>query len=244
MANLSEDLILEMFRYIHVDQIKDICSLDRAFNDYCKDPVHKNRICLIFINKYKIDYVDPNNFIYRYNNKEDINDYINPDGTWKLQNILKLYSRTFYLEVINCNDLGITSFPIYPNMKIFYGNNNQLTSFPIQPRMQDFHALNNQLTEFPVQPQMVMFDAQNNNLTHFPHQPNMIVCIADPGICPEDDNTSESSFGSHSTYPSPTYTSPTSTFQDDDNTSESSFGSQIDMAIAESSYPSPSSSQN
>jgi hypothetical protein len=243
MANLSEDLILEMFRYIHVDQIKDMCYLDRALNDYCKDPIHKNRICLIFINKYKIDYVDPNNFIYKYNN-QDINDYKNSDGTWKLQNILKLYSRTFYLEMINCNNLGITSFPIYPNMKIFYGNNNHLTSFPIQPQMQDFYGANNQLTEFPVQPRMVMFDAENNNLTRFPHQPNMIVCIADAGICPEEDNTSESSFGSHSTYPSPSYTSPTSTFQEDDNTSESSFGSQIDMVIAESSYPSPTSSQN
>ena len=178
MTNLSEDLILEMFRYIHIDQIKDMCSLDSALNDYCKDPVHKKRISLLFINKYKIDYADPNNFIYKYNH-QDINNYKNPDGTWKLQNILKLYSRAFYLQTINCNNLDITSFPIYPNMKIFYGNHNRLTSFPIQPRMEYFHGDNNQLTKFPIQPKMILFHGDNNQLTKFPIQPKMIRFEAD-----------------------------------------------------------------
>jgi len=41
--------------------------------------------------------------------------------------------KKYYDETIVCDDLKITSFPIYPNIKEFYGKNNQLTE--IQPEM-------------------------------------------------------------------------------------------------------------
>ena len=94
-------------------------------------------------------------FIYKYN-KKDISEF-QIDGKWNYPSILKLYMKEYYSKVIDCSDLGITSFPIYPNMVAFNCTNNQLNSFPIQPKMEKFYGDNNQLTSFPIQPNMTIF---------------------------------------------------------------------------------------
>ena len=155
-----------------IEDLKKLCTSKEFFN-MCKENTYL--ISKHFLNKYKVDYKDPNNFIYKFNNVK-INHYKNfnnVEDTFKLGSIFRLYMKAYELAQINCNGKGITSFPIYPNMIDFFGPNNQLTSFPVQPNMKSFNGANNKLISFPVQPKMVNFFGSNNQLTSFPVQPNM-----------------------------------------------------------------------
>ena len=81
-----------------------------------------------YLNKYQVDYTDPTNFIY-VSLKVKMNEF--KDINWDNQRILQLYMKHYDEHCIMCDGLNITSFPIYPNMTEFYGDNNQLTSFLI-----------------------------------------------------------------------------------------------------------------
>jgi hypothetical protein len=183
-----------------IESLQKLCSQNKEFFKICKQNTYI--IAKNFLNKYQVDYTDPNNFIYIFNNA-NIKDY-KDNNRWNLGSIFKLYMKAYSYKEIICDNMGITSFPIYPNMKKFNGFNNKLTSFPVQPNMIDFFGSNNKLTSFPVQPKMEYFEAYNNNLTSFPVQPKMeyfnalnnkltsipdqpnleyYYCYADPGIC-------------------------------------------------------------
>jgi hypothetical protein len=171
-------------------ELQDICiSFNLSFNtrnnkdDLCKiikgyfqnTPVNTlaNVNYKELLEKYQVDYTDPNNFIYK-NHEKNIDEYKNADGTWNYTSIYELYYKVFNEKIIVCESLGITSMPVYPNMEEFGGENNELTSFPIQPNMKLFVGDKNRLTSFPVQPKMVQFHGDNNQLTSFPVQPKMV----------------------------------------------------------------------
>lgn len=140
--------------------------------DLLKDDIYKG-----YLDKYQVDYTDSVNFIYKANQVSQ--NSFKRGNTWDWRGLMELYMKHFKETVINCEDIGITSFPIYPNMIEFYGGNNDLTSFPVQPKMEVFNASDNNLTSFPVQPRMEEFKASKNNLTSFPIQPNMTTFVAD-----------------------------------------------------------------
>ena len=131
---------------------------------------------LRLLNKLKINYKDPTNFIYLFNDKI-INDYINVDNTYKYKEILELYLVCYYKERIQYDNYHqITSFPIYPNMTYCKLSDGQLTTFEIQPNMKECNLSDNELTTFPVQPNMTNCDVSDNQLTTFPRQPVMKEC--------------------------------------------------------------------
>lgn len=162
---MNQDTVINLTLRSEVDKLQDICLVKKVYstNQHC--------ISKKFLENYSVDYDDPTNFIYVYN-KDDISDFKTESGSDYIS-ILKLYMKCFYLEMIVCANIKITSFPIYPNMKSFYGPDNKLTSFPVQPSMNFFWGVCNQLTSFPVQPNMTHFYGQYNQLTTFPAQPKM-----------------------------------------------------------------------
>ena len=166
---LPTELILNTIKNINPEDLSNICSQNKKMRDICKN--NFNIISKYFLDKFQVDYQDPNNFIYRYH-KENIDNFKN-GNKWSFDSIFKLYMKMYYEDEIDCENLGITSFPIYPNMTHFYGNNNKLTTFPIQPKMEIFFGDNNKLTSFPVQPKMTHFYGNNNQLISFPIQPKM-----------------------------------------------------------------------
>jgi hypothetical protein len=196
---MNNELKFLLTTYIDsIEDLENLC-LNKDFFDKCKENTYL--IAKHFLTKYRVDYKDPSNFIYIFNNV-NIDDYKNQQGNFKLGSIFRLYLKAYNLIEINCEDKGITSFPIYPKMKRFFGSNNNLTLFPVQPSMVDFFGSNNKLTLFPVQPNMEYFEGYNNQLTSFdtqpkmeffnginnklvslPVQPNMEFCYGDAGIC-------------------------------------------------------------
>jgi len=159
-----------LLKDIHsIDNLNSYCSQD-SFKIWCES--NQTSIAKHFLDIYKVDYKDPNNFIYKFNRK-NISEYKN-NLEYNLQSILKLYMETYDLTEINCKNMMITTVPILPNMNIFKCMNNQLTTFPIQPKMQIFYGQDNQLTTFPIQPKMIRFYGDNNQLTTFPIQPEML----------------------------------------------------------------------
>lgn len=184
---MNTDLYYKLLKYIDSpNDLKNYCLQNKFFYSLFKE--NKQTISKYFLERYHVDYTDPTNFIYVMNDKI-IDDYRVKD-LWDYISLFKLYIKLFNDTEIRCENKGITSFPIYPNMTIlygrsnqltsfpipkmthFYGNNNQLTSFPIQPNTIDFRVEKNQLTSFPIQPKMKYFDGHNNRLTSFLVQPN------------------------------------------------------------------------
>ena len=157
---------------------------------------------LRLLDKFKIDYKDPGNFIYIFNNhcctrfpscntdqftgltgrcpaNSVINEYINTDNTYKYKEILELYLKYYYIKIISWENRNVTSFPIYPNMEECSLSYSQLTTFPIQPNMEKCHIGNNQLITFSIQPNMKECYLSNNKFTEFSIQPKMEDCYLD-----------------------------------------------------------------
>ena len=161
-----------IYKYNKVD-IKDyiidsVYNLQSIFKLYMKSET----ILLYTLETYKVDYKDPNSFIYKYSNAQ-MKDYIIIDSVYNLYRIYALYGRAYRLTEINCINMMITSIPIFPKMIKIRCENNKLTTFPIQPEMIEFHGIDNQLTTFPIQPKMECFNGNGNQLTTFPIQPKM-----------------------------------------------------------------------
>jgi hypothetical protein len=176
--NLPIDILFELVDgYLDIQDIQKFSLLNKELHYFCKN--NSNIFSKRLLNNYQVNYKDPGNFIYRINNK-NINDY-KINNIYKYPSILKLYMKYYYIDKINCSCLNISSFPIYPNMTHFYGDDNQLTTFSIQPKMIHFYGSNNKLTTIPIQPKMIHFSlfnpitfyGKNNALTTFPIQPNM-----------------------------------------------------------------------
>ena len=83
---------------------------------------NKSSISRHLLRIYQVDYKDPSNFIYIYNNVS-IQDYKDQDNKWKYPSLLKLYLKNYKIEYIELRE-KITSFPIYPSMVYFSGPNN------------------------------------------------------------------------------------------------------------------------
>lgn len=167
--SLPSEIMLDIIENLNsLEDVQNFCSINKNNYDMCKD--YGQIICKYLLKILSVDYKDPTNFIYVYNNV-DIDDYKKKEE-FNFVKILNLYKKSYYLKKIKCVDRKISSFPIYPNMTICSLNNNNLTSFPIQPRMIYCFLNNNNLTTFPIQPHMTNCDlSNNNNLTKIPNQP-------------------------------------------------------------------------
>ena len=154
MTSLNNDIYSLLSEKINsVETLQQFCKSNKEFRQICR--LNKNSICKYLLEIYKVDYTDPTNFIYIINNKT-IDDF-KDKKKYKFSSIFKLYMKSYFKTEINCGEMNITSFPIYPNMIIFNGRRNQLTTFPIQPKMTYFYGNDNQLITFPVQPNMTYF---------------------------------------------------------------------------------------
>ncbi len=152
------------------ESFKNFCSLNKQNFVFCKN--NQNLLKNVLIKIFKINYKEPTNFIYVYN-KVDINDFKRNVKEFDLSKILKLYLKNYNEKKIDCNTLGITSFPVYPNLEnlIIYGN--RLKDFPIQPKLKSLIIYNNNLESFPIQPELVDLFIGGNNLKTFPIQPKL-----------------------------------------------------------------------
>jgi hypothetical protein len=185
MNKLPYEINVEVLKKIkNIDDLRNFCLINKRNHKLCKDNftlISKN-----LLKYYQVDYTDPTNLIYVYNEKH-IDDYKSNDDYSKndkydYKSIFKLYMKLYNLDNIKIKDSEITSVPILPNMIYFDGENNNLVSFPIQPKMKIFNGSSNKLTSFPIQPKMKEFWGKNNQLVSFPIQPEMELFYGDEYI--------------------------------------------------------------
>ena len=130
MNKLPDDLVLEIIKKIDsVEALKKFCKLNKQNVKLCQD--NAEIICKSILDNLKVDYNDPRNFIFVANHifQNKINDYKYPNGKWKYKSLFKLYMKYYYTEEINL-DNWVTSFPIYPNLKVLRGLTRQLDKLP------------------------------------------------------------------------------------------------------------------
>lgn len=170
MSKLSDNIKFQLLKKMNFEDLEKFCSEDENFVNFCSK--NKDSIAKMFLNKYKVEYTDPTNYIYLANNAK-MDDYKNSDGTWEFGLLLTLYAKSYSKKHISYTD-GMTSFPIYPNMINFHGPDNDLKNFPVQPKMTECEISHNMnLKSFPVQPNMRIFSGEECGLTNFPIQPKM-----------------------------------------------------------------------
>ena len=133
---LPNEILFSIINMSDISEIISFSKMNKVINSFIKKD--KELQARITLERYQVDYEDPTNFIYLYN-KVNISDYKNI--TWKYSKIVELYFLCFNEEKINCRNLGITSFPIYPNMTHFYGEYNNLELFPVQSKMEIFYGM-------------------------------------------------------------------------------------------------------
>ena len=76
----------------NIPDLKNFCKSSSLNSVICKENL--NIVCQGMLKNYQVDYTDPTNFIYVYNNVKQ-NDYKNNQG-WLYKDLFKLYMRHFY----------------------------------------------------------------------------------------------------------------------------------------------------
>ena len=138
------DIFMTITNWLSIEDIVTLTQVNKSFNVYSRSI--KDLEYIKTIARYKIDYSDPCNYIY-VSHEKDITDYFKSGNPmWK--KIYDLYMLDYDLKDLNAMNMGVSSFPMYPNMVIFKGDNNILTSFEVQPKMIHFYGTNNQLISF------------------------------------------------------------------------------------------------
>jgi hypothetical protein len=134
MNELNRDVIYYLNKYItNPNDLKNLSKLNPRFSRvYNKD---KNAISRFYLNLYKVNFENPNDFIYKFNNVNQ-NEFIE-NGKWKYQSLFKLYMKHFNEIRISTKGInyGITSFPIYPNLEEINIKNNPITILPSLPKL-------------------------------------------------------------------------------------------------------------
>lgn len=115
------------------------------------------------LEKYDVEYKDPNNFIYKMS-KKSTQSVKNEDGTFDLAAVYSLYMQWYYVEEINCTKKGITSIPVYPNLKKLLCTFNNLRKIPSFPSLQKLFCYNSGVEEIGACPALQVLEIQRNKL--------------------------------------------------------------------------------
>lgn len=115
------------------------------------------------LRKYKVEYMEPNNFIYKMSGVS-IDSVKREDGSFDLVGVYSLYMEWFYVDTINCSNRGITSIPVYPNLKKLICTFNKITSVPGYPMLKKLFCYNSEVEEIGGCPALRVLECQNNKL--------------------------------------------------------------------------------
>jgi hypothetical protein len=164
----------------HIDSPEDLdsfCKTSSQNFQLCR--TYKNHFIKKMLKNLKVDYKDPGNLIYIYNNKsiEDFSGRSDNSSQWDLPGIYKLYMILYKLSSIKTSNYKITSIPMLPNMISCYLKNCKIQIFPSQKNMEACSIYRTKLKEFHIQPNMKNCYLKLNFLTGFPVQPRMETCI-------------------------------------------------------------------
>lgn len=110
LQKLPPEIVFEILKNLESSDLINFCRTNKRFKSVCtyyKQSLLKNSI----INKFQINYKDPQNFIYVMNDVE-----YNESRSWR--KILDLYFNLYKKTYINCSYKYITSMPKLPNTKL------------------------------------------------------------------------------------------------------------------------------
>lgn len=115
------------------------------------------------LKKYEVDYRDPGNFIYKMSGTK-LEAVKNDDGTFDLDAVYSLYNQWYYVDEINCTKKGVTSIPVYPNLKGLICTFNNLKKIPSLPSLQKLFCYNSGVEEIGMCPVLRVLEIQRNKL--------------------------------------------------------------------------------
>lgn len=179
--NLPIEILIRIILNLHYEDVKEFSRISKYYHCICIR--YQNDIYINLIHKYKIDYKDPGNFIYKMNNislefcmknnknkTEDNDDNINFD----YKKIFDLYLKFYDKENIFCSYKHITSIPIYPKLKFLECNGNYLKELPYLPVLIELCCGNNQITELKMYDKLEVLICIQNKLRRIPKYPCLI----------------------------------------------------------------------
>ena len=150
---MNYDTYSEIIKYLNFTDIINLSETNKEYNYYYKNLKETNlwktkTKYYLLLKKYKVDYKDPGNFIYKMNNvsQEEVKKL---NETEDYKTIYEYYYKFFNETEIKCQYKGITSLPELPNCTDLYCNDNKLTSFPELPNCEYLYCRGNQLTSLP-----------------------------------------------------------------------------------------------
>ena len=175
-----DDIKFKIKQFLNIEDLQQFCKLNKDNYLFCKN--NKENICKHLLNMYKVNYTDPTNFIYIYNNTNQNKYKINDN--WKYSSLFKLYMKQYYSKKINLNfdedsdsdsdeeQSKITSIPNYPNLQKLDCTNHLLKNLPnLMVNLRILKCSNNKLTSIPsTLVNLKTLDCDNNKLTSIPSE--------------------------------------------------------------------------
>lgn len=153
-----------------IESIRSFCATSSFHQGICKKYSHDVAKRLIDI--YKINYTDPNNFIYIMNNIS-LDECKNSDNSFNYKKIFRLYLNFYDKEEIYCLDKGITSIPIYPKLKDLTCSYNELTELPEMQNLVELNCDSNKISELKMYNKLEILFCRDNELKDIPFYPKL-----------------------------------------------------------------------
>lgn len=170
IAHLPLDLYLNIINESDPDTINKLCQSSKQFLNYCS--TYKETIAKIMLKKYKVNYQDPTHFIY-IKNKRSLSEFKKENNKIMFSEIYNLYLKDYFSTEIKCEKMGITGFPMYPNLKFLHCRDNMLTTIPSMPELLQLRCNDNLLTELPQFPKLISLHCDTNQIKTLPPYPQL-----------------------------------------------------------------------
>lgn len=115
MDELPTEIILDiLYKIDDLNVFGNMCKANSKIHQVCRE--YRVEFCKHFLEKFKVDYNDPTNFIYVQNNVSKKN-YVKRNQGPDYCNLLLLYLNFYDEKKIQHVSSKTTSFPVYPNLK-------------------------------------------------------------------------------------------------------------------------------
>ncbi|NDG31112.1 hypothetical protein EB118_13720, partial [bacterium] len=179
---MDTDVIISILSNLDPNGLANACATNKAYYTVCKE--NKNTILKSIFRKYKVDYHQQRSLVYIKRQRvggaykyvwENVSEYTNPDGTYKLGKIFNKYKMWFNEKgTLDISRLGVVSVPKLPNIKELYCAHNDITVLPDFDKLDVLDCRHNGITKLGRMPQLRELKTNETNITEIKDYPNLV----------------------------------------------------------------------
>ena len=168
---IPEDIIQVLSQYMEPPSLLSLALTNKDNYSKCLRPRLLERV----LKKYQVDYNDSYSLVHRYKPNRF---YLKPRIHITIVVLFVKYCNMYTLYKIECNDSGVTSIPLLPNVEILLLDSNNIQTLPYLDKVRVLSCSRNNITHLKMYPDLDTLECQFNKIQSIPEYPKLDVLCA------------------------------------------------------------------